>query len=93
MKDGAYLINTARGALVNEHDLAEAVKSGKLSGAAVDVVSKEPIDADNPLLGIDNLIITAHMAWTSKEARQVICYTCGQNLQAFIEGKSINRIV
>ena len=64
MKDGAFLINTARGALINEADLAEAVKSGKLSGAAVDVVWGEPIDPANPLLGVENIIITSHMAWT-----------------------------
>lgn len=93
MKDGAYLINTARGALINEADLAEAVKSGKLAGAAVDVVSKEPIDPSNPLLGVDNIIITAHMAWTTEEAREIICATCADNLRAFTEGKVLNRIV
>lgn len=93
MKDGAYLINTARGALINEKDLAEAVRSGKLSGAAVDVVSKEPIDSSNPLLGVDNLLITGHMAWTSKEARKIVCDTCANNLAAFIRGESLNRIV
>lgn len=93
MKDGAYLINTARGALINEEDLAEAVRSGKLSGAAVDVVSKEPIDSSNPLLGVDNLLITGHMAWTSKEARKIVCDTCANNLTSFIRGEALNRIV
>lgn len=93
MKDGAFLINTARGALINEADLAEAVKSGKLAGAAVDVVSKEPISENSPLLGIDNLIITAHMAWTSKEAREVICSTSANNLKAFMSSEKLNRIV
>lgn len=93
MKDGAYLINTARGALINERDLADAVKSGKLSGAAVDVVSREPIDMENPLLGIENLLITGHMAWTSKEARQIVCSTCADNLKAFMNGEELNRIV
>jgi glycerate dehydrogenase len=93
MKDGAYLVNTARGALVNEADLAEAVRSGKLSGAAVDVVSKEPIEKDNPLLHIPNLIITAHIAWTSIEARSVICSTSAENLKSFINGERLNRIV
>ncbi len=93
MKDGAYIINTARGALINESDLAEAVKSGKLSGAAVDVVSSEPISKDNPLLGIENLIVTPHMAWTSDEARTTICNICADNLKAFIKGEKLNRIV
>lgn len=93
MKDGAFLINTARGALINEADLAEAVKSGKLAGAAVDVVSKEPIEADNPLLGVENIIITSHMAWSSKEARSVITTTAADNLKSFIDGSTLNRIV
>ena len=93
MKDGAYLINTARGALINEQDLAAAVRSGKLAGAAVDVVSKEPIEADNPLLGVPGLIVTPHMAWTSREAREVVCTTAAANLKAFMEGKELNRIV
>lgn len=93
MKDGAMLINTARGALINEEDLAEAVKSGKLSGAAVDVVSKEPILESNPLLNVPNIIITAHMAWSSIEAREVITSTSAKNLQAFLDGEKLNRIV
>ena len=93
MKDGAYLINTARGSLVNEADLAEAVKSGKLAGAAVDVVSREPIASDNPLLGVENVIITAHMAWATKDARATICSTCAANLRAFINGEKLNRVV
>lgn len=93
MKDGAYLINTARGALINEEDLAEAVKSGKLAGAAVDVVSKEPILATNPLLNVPGIIITAHMAWSSIEAREVITSTSAKNLKAFMDGEKLNRIV
>ena len=93
MKDGAFLINTARGALINEADLAEAVKSGKLAGAAVDVVSREPILEANPLLNVPGIIITAHMAWSSIEAREVITKTSALNLKAFLEGEKLNRIV
>lgn len=93
MKDGAFLINTARGALVNEADLAEAVKSGKLGGAAVDVVSKEPILETNPLLNVPGIIITAHMAWSSIEAREVITKTSAHNLKSFLAGENLNRIV
>ena len=93
MKDGAFLINTARGALINEQDLADAVKSGKLGGAAVDVVSKEPILADNPLLNVPGIIITAHMAWSSIEARETITRTSAENLKSFLEGGDLNRIV
>ena len=93
MKDGAFLINTARGALINEQDLADAVKSGKLAGAAVDVVSKEPILADNPLLNVPGIIITAHMAWSSIEARETITRTSAENLKSFLKGGDLNRIV
>lgn len=92
MKDGAYLINTARGALINEQDLADAVKSGKLAGAACDVVSKEPIAAENPLLGVPNLLITPHMAWASREAKETICTVSAANLKAFIDGGRLNRV-
>lgn len=93
MKDGAYLINTARGALINEGDLAEAVKNGKLAGAAVDVVSKEPILETNPLLNVPGIIITAHMAWSSIEARETITRTSAENLLSFLSGGNLNRIV
>lgn len=92
LKDGALLINTARGALINEMDLAEALKTGKLAGAAVDVVSKEPIEKDNPLLGVPNLYITAHMAYSSIEARRTVCSTSAANLKAFLRGEELNRL-
>lgn len=93
MKDGAILINTARGALVNEEDLAEALKSGKLAAAAVDVVNGEPPRADNPLLHAPNIIVTPHVAWASGEARRTICDTCVSNLKSWIDGEKLNRIV
>ncbi len=93
MKDGAMLVNTARGALINEGDLAQAVNSGKLLGAALDVVSKEPIAGANPLLGVHNIIITPHIAWTSIEARSLIATTSAKNLDSFLSGGNHNRIV
>ncbi len=92
LKDGAYLINTARGALINEEDLISAIKSGKLSGAAIDVVSKEPMEPDSPLLGIPNLIITPHIAFASREARETVCSTSAVNLKAFLSGEILNRL-
>ncbi len=89
MKDGAILINTARGPLVEESALAHALKSGKLAGAAMDVVSREPMDSTNPLLHAPNCIITPHIAWAPRESRQRIIDATTQNIQAFLDGAPI----
>ncbi len=68
MKPGAFLVNTARGPMVNVADLAEALKTGRLGGAALDVLPQEPPPADSPLAGLENLILTPHSAWSSVEA-------------------------
>lgn len=90
MKDGVLLINTSRGGLLNEQDVKEALDSGKIGGAAVDVVSIEPIKENNPLLSSKNIIITPHMAWASIEARQRLMDTATNNLAEFLKGYPIN---
>ena len=90
MKTGAFLINTARGGLVNEAALSDALNNGKLGGAAADVVSLEPIAADNPLLGAKNMYITPHNAWASKESRMRLMHTAAENIEKFLSGKPQN---
>lgn len=90
MKDGAILLNTARGPLLNEQDAAAALRSGKLRGAAVDVVSREPICSDNPLLTAPNCIITPHMAWAPIESRQRIIDCTVRSIQGFLADSPVN---
>lgn len=90
MKDGAILINTSRGPVVNETDLAEALKSGKLYGAAVDVLTQEPPVNGSPLFGLDNCIITPHIAWAPKEARTRLLDIAAANLKGWMGGKPQN---
>ena len=93
MKDGAILINTARGGLINEYDLAEALKSGKIAAAGLDVISSEPPDDPHPLIGLPNCILTPHMAWMPKETRQNAINIVGDNISRFLNGSKTNRIV
>ena len=92
MKDGVIIINTARGPLINENDLREALLSGKVQAAAVDVASVEPIREDNPLLGLDNCLITPHIAWAPKESRQRLMDVAVENVQAFLKGEPVNQV-
>ena len=90
MKPSAWLINTSRGGLINEADLATALKNGTVKLAALDVLSKEPPPDDHPLIGIPNCLITPHIAWISKEARERIMLQTVKNIQSFINGKAVN---
>lgn len=92
MKPGAILINTARGGLVDERALADAIKAGFIGGAALDVLSKEPPDADCPLIGIENCIITPHIAWSPKEMRQAVIDILAENLKNWLSGGMLNRV-
>lgn len=92
MKPSAFLLNTSRGQLINEGDLAAALEEGVLAGAALDVLSAEPPKDGNPLLEAPNCIITPHNAWVSREARARIMEITAANIKAFLEGKPQNRV-
>lgn len=91
-KPTAYLINTARGGLIDENALADALNSGKIAGAALDVLTSEPPKADNPLIHAKNCIITPHMAWASLEARVRLLHATEDNVRAFLQNAPINKV-
>lgn len=90
MKNGVMIINNSRGALIVEEDLRDALNSGKIAGAALDVVSTEPVRMDNPLLEAENVILTPHIAWAPKESRQRLMDAAVDNLRAFLNKKPQN---
>ena len=92
MKDGVILLNTARGALINEEDLREALLSGKVYAAAADVAAVEPIPADSPLLGLPNMIFTPHIAWACYETRQRLMDIAVDNVRQFLNGTPVNNV-
>jgi glycerate dehydrogenase len=92
MKPTAFLLNTARGGLVDEAALRAALEAGELAGAGLDVASREPIDPANPLLGAPNLVLTPHLAWASLAARKRLMEATARNVEAFLAGAPINRV-
>ena len=92
MKPGAILINTARGGLVDERALADAIKAGFIAGAALDVLEQEPPAKDCPLIGLDNCIITPHIAWSPKEMRQAVIDILAEKLESWLTGGMKNRV-
>lgn len=92
MKSNAILINTGRGPLVNEQDLADALNEGRIAAAGLDVLSVEPSTANNPLLSAKNCFITPHIAWATKEARTRLMNIAVQNLKSYMDGQVINNV-
>ncbi len=90
MKPSGFLINTSRGLLIVDQDLADTLNEGRLAGAGVDVLSSEPPSADNPLLHAKNCIVTPHIAWATKEARMRLVNRAVMNLTAFLHGHPVN---
>lgn len=92
MKPSAFLINSARGPLIVDRDLADALNAGRLAGAGLDVLSLEPPPSDNPLLSARNCIVTPHIAWATREARARMMATAAENLEAFLRGEPQNTV-
>ena len=92
MKDGVIIINNGRGQLIDEEALAEALNSGKVYAAGLDVTKTEPIEKDNPLLSAKNCYITPHISWAAKESRARIMDIAAKNLESFLSGGSMNRV-
>jgi glycerate dehydrogenase len=96
MKPSAFVVNTARGALVDDRALIVALERKRLAGAALDVLTKEPPPADHPLIDaakrLDNLLITPHCAWTAREARQRLIEEVAENISAFVREEDRNRV-
>lgn len=90
MKDGVILLNTSRGPLIDDLALCEALGSGKVYAAGADVAAVEPITADNPLLGLPNMILTPHIAWATLEARTRLLDIAAENVRAFLRGAPVN---
>ncbi len=90
MKDGVIIINTARGGLINENDLAAAIESGKVAGAGLDVLSTEPPINSSPLIDLDEVIVTPHIAWAPRESRERLLKVAIENIKAYLEGKAQN---
>lgn len=93
MKQGAILINTSRGGLIDEKALEQALLSGKLLGAGLDVLSSEPVPNGNPLLKLKNCFITPHIAWATRESRMRLMNQAVENLKAWMEGRTINNVL
>lgn len=92
MKRTAIIINTGRGPLVNDADVAEALNTDQIAAYGADVITTEPVPADNPLLGAKNCFLTPHIAWATREARQRLINTCVENIKAFIDGEAVNKV-